>query len=79
MRRPSVNASPSVTPAPAALWWPCHHARRCSSDRKKLSLVQSTVHARPSSGPDRVTHTMRSRASGPGPSGPTANPSGASQ
>jgi hypothetical protein len=54
-RRPTLNASASVIPAPSSCWLPSHHARRCSSDRKKFSLVQSTAHARPSSRFNRVT------------------------
>src|SRR6266436_1276149 len=59
-RRPTLNASGSVMPAPCSCWLFSHHARRCSSDRKKFSFVQRTVHARQLPGTKRVTHTMTS-------------------
>jgi hypothetical protein len=58
--RPTSKASASAMPAPCSCWLLSHHARRCSSDRKKFSFVQRTAHARPSSGLNRVTHTMTS-------------------
>ena len=76
MRRPRMKASPRRMPAPGSPSCSRHHPRSASSDRKKLSRVQSPVQARSSSGPDRVTQTM-SPAASEGPSGPTGNRSGA--
>jgi hypothetical protein len=78
MWSPSLNASVDVIPAPATSGFPSRHARRCSSDRKKFSVVQSESHARRSSA-RFPTHTMIAAASGAGPVGGTESASGAAQ
>ena len=78
MCSPSLNASSIVIPAPATSGVRSRHARRCSSDRKKLSVVQSESHARRSSA-RLPTQTMAPAASGPGPHGSTDSSSEAAQ
>ena len=46
MWAPSLNASLTTIPAPGMSGFASRHARRCSSDRKKLSVVQSESQAR---------------------------------
>jgi hypothetical protein len=64
-RVPSLNASATVAPAPGTSGFAARHARRCSSDRKKFSVVQSDVATRRWSSERVPTHTMT--ASDPGP------------
>ena len=71
MCSPSLNASSMVMPAPATFGLPSRHARMYSSDRKKLSVVQSESHARRPSSTRFPTHTMTPAASRPGPDGST--------
>lgn len=78
MWSPSLNASSIVTAAPATAGLPSRHARRCSSDRKKLSVVQSESHARRSSA-RFPTQTIVPAASVPGPDGSTDSSSEAVQ
>jgi hypothetical protein len=78
MWSPSLKASVIVIPAPATSGLSSRHARRCSSDRKKFSVVQRESHARRSSA-RLPTQTMIPAASGPGPVGDTASASGAAQ
>jgi hypothetical protein len=78
MWSPSLNASAIVIPAPATSGFSSRHARRCSSDRKKLSVVQSESHARRSSA-RLPTQTIIPAASGSGPDGDTDSASGAAQ
>ncbi len=69
IRFASLNASTAVAPAPAVSGFAARHALRCSSDRKKLSVVQSDVHTRRSPSPRLPTQTMTS----PAPTGPVAS------
>ena len=69
MRSPSLNASAAVVPAPATPGFTARHALRCSSDRKKLSVVQSDVQARRFPSWRLPTQTITSPAS----SGPVAS------
>jgi len=78
MCSPSLKASAIVMPAPATSGLPSRHARRCSSDRKKFSVVQSESHARRSSA-RFPTQTMIPDVAGPGPAGDTDSVSGAAQ
>ena len=73
MRSPSLNASDTVVPAPATSGFAARHALRCSSDRKKLSVVQSEVEIRRSPPLCFPTQTMTPAASGSGPAGPADN------
>jgi hypothetical protein len=41
MRSPSLKPSTTEAPAPSAPGFASRHARKCSSDRKKLIVVQS--------------------------------------
>jgi len=79
MWAPSLNASSITIPAPGTSWCAVRHARRCSSDRKKLRVVQRVSHARRSASACRAAHTMASRAPGPGPEGSTSSAIGARQ
>jgi hypothetical protein len=79
MRRPSLNASTTVAPAPGTPGFAARHARRCSSDRKKFSVVQSDVASRHWPSARLPTHTMTSSDPGPTPSGPTPSARGAPQ
>ena len=56
---PRRKASGNVAAAPAGRPC-CHHAARCSSDRKKLSVCQSDVHALPRRSLRSPTQAMRS-------------------
>jgi len=67
-RSPSVKASDTRVPAP-----------RCSSDRKKLSVVQSEVEACRSPSPCLPTQTMTASASSPEPAGSTPSSNGSPQ
>ena len=78
MRSPSLNASAAVVPAPAISGFAARHALRCSSDRKKLRVVQSDVQARRSPSSRLPTQTMTSVASN-GPVGSAASSSGSPQ
>ena len=78
-RRASLNASPTVAPAPGAPGFASLHARRCSSDRKKLSVVQSESRTLPRSSAIFSTHTMTPSASGAGASGPAEKSRGVLQ
>jgi hypothetical protein len=79
MRRASLNASTTVAPAPAASGLASRHALRCSSDRKKLSAVQSEVAIRRWPAARFSIQTMTPSASGPGPSGRAENSRGIRQ
>ena len=72
----AANASAAVAPAPGTSGFASRHARRSSSDRKKLSVVQCPVIARRWSSQRRPTHTMTPSAEAPGPSGVTVKASG---
>ena len=68
---PRRKASGSVAAAPAGC--PCrHHAARWSSDRKKLSVCQSEVHALPRRSRRSPTHAI-SPSPPTGPSGVTSS------
>jgi hypothetical protein len=70
MWSPSLNASPIVMPAPGTSGFAPRHALKCSSDRKKLRVVQTESQARRHSASARFpTHTMTPAASGSGPGG----------
>ena len=79
MWAPSLNASSTTMPAPGILGFAARHARKCSSDRKKLRVVQRESHARLSSSIRFPTQTMTPLASGPGPDGATDNSIGVPQ
>ena len=68
---PRRKASGSVAAAPAGRPC-CHHAARWSSDRKKLSVCQSEVHALPRRSLRSPIHAMRSSPP-TGPSGVTSS------
>ena len=70
MWAPSSNASVTTIAAPATSGLEARHARKCSSDRKKLRVVQSPSQARRSSA-GCPTQTMTPSASGAGPAGST--------
>ena len=76
---PSLNASVILIPAPGFPGFVSCHAARCSSDRKKLRVVQSESHALRSSSARLPTHTMIPAASGPDPEGSTENATGTAQ
>jgi hypothetical protein len=76
MRVPSLNASATVAPAPGTSGFATRHALRCSSDRKKFSVVQSDVATRRWSGERVPTHTMAASDSRPAPSGPASSVKG---
>ena len=79
MWSPSLNASSMVMPAPSTSAFASRHTLRCSSDRKKLRVVQSESHARRSSSTRFPTQTMSPLASGPGPDGSTHSSIGPAQ
>ena len=79
MWAPSLNASATIIPAPGISGTAARHARRCSSDRKKLRVVQRVSQARRSSSARFPTQTMRPSASVPGPAGSTDNSMGPPQ
>jgi len=79
MWAPSVNASLRTIPAPGISGFAARQARRCSSDRKKLRVVQSASQARRSSSARLPTQTMTPSASGSGPDGPTDSAIGSAQ
>lgn len=58
MRTASLNASASGVAAPPASRCSRCHALTCSSDRKKLSIVQSEAETRRSSARRLVTQTI---------------------
>ena len=64
---PSLKASMTGVPAPTISGCVAYQARRCSSDRKKLRVVQRNVQRRPASSPCWPTQTMSSAAVGSGP------------
>ena len=73
MRRASLKPSTTVVPAPGTSGFTSRHALRCSSDRKKLIVVQresATLHRSSARLP---TQSMRPSASGPGPVGSAEN------
>ncbi len=78
-RSPSLKASDTRVPAPATSGFAARHARRCSSDRKKLSVVQSEVEARRSPSPCLPTQTMTPSASSPEPAWSTQSSNGSPQ
>ncbi len=78
-RRAILNASVTVAPAPSAAGFDSRHALRWSSDRKKLSIVQSEFTTRPRFAACFSNHTITPSASGPGASGETEKFRGASQ
>ena len=78
-RAPSLNASDASVPAPATSGFASRHARMCSSDRKKLSVVQSEVEARRSPTPCLPTQTTTSSPSSPEPAGSTPSSNGSPQ
>jgi hypothetical protein len=63
MWSPSLKASSTVMPAPGISEFTSRHACRWSSDRKKLSVVQSESQARRSPSTRFPTHTMIPSAS----------------
>ncbi len=69
MRAPSLNASARGAAAPPASRCSRYHALTCSSDRKKLSVVQSEAETRRSSARRVPTHTIMPSA----PMGPPAS------
>ena len=76
MRSPSLKPSATVAPAPSAVGFAFRHALRCSSDRKKLIVVQSESATLHRSSVRFPSHSMTPSASGPGPSGETENSTG---
>ena len=79
MWRPSLKPSAIVVPAPSAVEFASRHSLRCSSDRKKLMVVQSESATLHRSSVRFPTHRMTPAASGPGPSGVAENSSGVPQ
>jgi hypothetical protein len=79
MWAPSLNASSTIIPAPGMSGFVSLHAPRCSSDRKKLRVVQSESQARRSSSARFPTQTMTPSAPGPGPDGSTDSSKGTEQ
>ncbi len=79
MWSPSLNASSMVMPAPGMSGFTARHAFKCSSDRKKLSVVQSETQARRSSSARFPTQTMTPCALGSGPDGPIDRSMGTAQ
>jgi len=77
MRRPSLNPSTSVMPAPSAVGFAARQARRSSSDRKKLIVVQRESAALHPPSARFPIQSMTPVASGPGPSGAAESSSGA--
>lgn len=69
MWRPSSNASAILIADPGTSGLVLRHVARCSSDRKKLSVVQSESQALRSSSARLPTQTMTSAACGAGPDG----------
>src|SRR5712691_10179158 len=78
-RSPSLKASDTGVPAPSIVGLASHHALMCSSDRKKLRVVQVEVKARRSSAHRFPAHIMIPSALGPGPDGSTENSSDSPQ
>jgi hypothetical protein len=79
MRSPSLKPSSTVVPAPSAAGFASRHARRWSSDRKKLMVVQYLSASRQLSSTRVPIHSMTPLAPGPGPSGEAANSTGSWQ
>ncbi len=73
MRRPSLKPSATVVAAPGISGFVSHHALRCSSDRKKLIVVQRESETRHRSSDLFPIQSMRPSAAGRGPSGATEN------
>src|SRR5207247_377656 len=78
-RSPSLKASDTGVPAPSIVGLAYHHALMCSSDRKKLRVVQVEVEARRSPAHRFPAHIMIPSAPGPGPEGSTENSRGSPQ
>ena len=78
-RAPSLKASNTGVPAPSTMGFASHHALICSSDRKKLRVVQVEVQARSSPSHRFPAQTMTPSAPGPGPEGSTGNSRGSPQ
>lgn len=76
---PSLNASTIVSAAPPTSGFASCQARMSSSDRKKLIVVQSDVHARRSSAARLPTQTITFAAAASGPEGSTASASASPQ
>ena len=68
-----VEASATVAPAPSAVGFAACHVLRCSSDRKKLIVVQRESKALHCSSTRFPNQSMMPSASGPGPCGVAEN------
>ena len=78
-RSPSLKASDTGVPAPSSVGLASHHALRCSSDRKKLSVVQVELQARCSPSHRFPAQTMTPSEPGPVPNGLADNSIGSPQ
>ena len=76
---PNLNASTTVEPAPSCIGFASRQTLRCSSDRKKLIVVQSESNALHASSPRFPNQTITPLASGPVPVGVAANVRGSPQ
>ena len=76
---PILKPSATVVPAPSAVGFASRHLLRCSSDRKKLIVVQRESKALHCSSTRLPNHSMMPLASGSGPCGVAENVRGALQ